>query len=164
MRVNLSLIIIEIIIVYSINLANAQQCTSRYQPYYNGSCTVPSDCQGALLNNLCPSGLRCCITDYSYEPQTFISFNQLKNITGLSNPRIEYVSKILRPPSANPTCNQKAAFVSQLAHESANFVWDEEIGQYNESYFDRYENRTDIGNNQPGDGRNFSSFLIIISE
>ncbi len=149
----LSFIILKIIILFSIDFSKAQPCISRYEPYFNGTCSLPNNCQGALLNNLCPSGLRCCITDTTFEPQTFISFSQLINITGLSNPRIEYVSKILRPPASNPTCNQKSAFISQLAHESANFVWDEEIGQYNESYFDRYENRTDIGNNQPGDGK-----------
>ena len=127
-----------------------QTCKSRYSPNYTGSCTSLSSCQGAILNNLCPGSLKCCITDNSYTPQTFVTSAQLKSITGVTTSRMDYIAKALRPPIANPTCNQKATFISQLAHESGNFIYDEEIGS--EDYFSKYDFRADLGNSKVGDG------------
>jgi putative chitinase len=48
------------------------------------------------------------------------------------------------------TKNQKAAFLAQLAHESGEFRWMEELASGA-----AYEGRTDLGNTQPGDGVRF---------
>jgi hypothetical protein len=94
--------------------------------------------------------LKCCITDNNYTPQTFVTSAQLKLITGVSTSRMDYIAKALRPPTSTPSCNQKATFISQLAHESGNFIYDEEIGS--EDYFSKYDFRADLGNNKVGDG------------
>ena len=44
-------------------------------------------------------------------------------------------------------------FFAQIAHESGNFKYLTELG--NKSYFDKYENRLDLGNTQKGDGYKF---------
>ena len=45
---------------------------------------------------------------------------------------------------------ERAMFLSQMAHESGNFRYDEEIHDGSD-----YEGRSDLGNNQPGDGKKF---------
>jgi hypothetical protein len=134
-----------------------QTCKSTYSGY-TGTCTSLSSCQGAILNNKCSGSLKCCITDSNYTPQTFVTSAQLKSITGTSSSRMDYIAKALRPPTTNPSCNQKASYISQLAHESGNFLYDEEIGS--EDYFSKYDFRADLGNNKVGDG--IYSFLKLI--
>lgn len=46
-----------------------------------------------------------------------------------------------------------AAFMAQIAHESAEMTASTERGR--SSYFDRYDGRKDLGNVRPGDGRRF---------
>ncbi len=133
----------------------AQNCTSRYSPYYNGTCLNPANCEGALINNLCPGSLKCCIQETNgNSQQNFVTAAELTNVLGISSPRLTYIAKILTPPTSNPTCNQKSAYLSQLAHESSKFSDAEELGST--SYFDRYEYNTakgqELGNTQPGDG------------
>lgn len=48
---------------------------------------------------------------------------------------------------------QKAAFISQCAHESGGFRYMKELGSA--SYFARYDGRADLGNTEPGDGARF---------
>lgn len=48
------------------------------------------------------------------------------------------------------TCQRKAAFLAQLAHESGQLVYMEEIASGA-----AYEGRKDLGNTQPGDGKRF---------
>ncbi|OJT27696.1 hypothetical protein BO221_04870 [Archangium sp. Cb G35] len=48
------------------------------------------------------------------------------------------------------TPRRKAAFLAQLAHESAEFRYFEELASG-----DAYEGRRDLGNTQPGDGRRY---------
>ena len=64
----------------------------------------------------------------------------------------EYLSHInaaLVEGSIN-TCHRKAAFLAQLAHESGQLVYMEEIASGA-----AYEGRLDLGNTQPGDGKRF---------
>ena len=46
--------------------------------------------------------------------------------------------------------NERAMFLAQMAHESGNFRYDEEIHDGS-----NYEGRRDLGNTQPGDGRRY---------
>lgn len=46
-----------------------------------------------------------------------------------------------------------AMFMAQILHESGGFKWLTELGDV--AYFDRYENRTDLGNVRKGDGYKF---------
>ncbi len=48
------------------------------------------------------------------------------------------------------TCLRKAAFLAQLAHESGQLVYMEELASG-----EAYEGRKDLGNTQPGDGKRF---------
>lgn len=48
------------------------------------------------------------------------------------------------------TCQRKAAFLAQLAHESGELVYMEELASGA-----AYEGRLDLGNTQPGDGRRY---------
>ncbi|CAF0836628.1 unnamed protein product [Adineta ricciae] len=48
------------------------------------------------------------------------------------------------------TCHRQAAFLAQLAHESGQLVYMEEIASGA-----AYEGRQDLGNTQPGDGKRF---------
>lgn len=131
-------------------IAWAQSCTSRYAKY-DGTCVQASACKGALLNNLCPGSLKCCAKQDISTNQNFVTEYELKSIIGFTNERISYTSRLLKPPTSRFTCNQKAAFLSQLAHESSNFMLSEEEGS--EDYFKKYDNK--LGNNQSGDGARF---------
>ncbi len=113
----------------------AQICTSCYTPYFKGTCMSVSSCQGATLNNLCPgsSSSKCCIPE-SASSERFVNVQDLTSLTGTSQTdRLSFISRAIKAPTANPTCFQKAAFLAQLLHESANFNSDEEIGT--EAYF-----------------------------
>ena len=46
--------------------------------------------------------------------------------------------------------NERAIFLAQMAHESGNFRYDEEIHDGSD-----YEGRKDLGNTQPGDGKRY---------
>lgn len=48
------------------------------------------------------------------------------------------------------TCHRQAAFLAQLAHESGQLVYMEELASG-----EAYEGRKDLGNTQPGDGKRF---------
>ncbi|CAM4847185.1 unnamed protein product, partial [Rotaria magnacalcarata] len=64
----------------------------------------------------------------------------------------EYLSHInaaLTEGSIN-TCHRMAAFLAQLAHESGQLVYMEELASGA-----AYEGRLDLGNTQPGDGVRF---------
>lgn len=54
------------------------------------------------------------------------------------------------------TPERLAHFIAQVAHESANFVYREEIASGA-----AYEGRRDLGNTQPGDGRRFKGRSFI---
>lgn len=49
--------------------------------------------------------------------------------------------------------SERASFISQTAHESGAFRYTVELGP--DSYFDMYEGRASLGNNQTGDGARF---------
>ena len=149
-----SLGFIQLIFLY-IQLASSQSCKSRYSPFYTGTCTKRSDCTGGLLNNLCPNNLACCIDDpnASIANSNFVSAADLQSLVGASSARLTFMSRVLVGPNSNPTCQQKSTFLSQLAHESSRFLYGEEIGA--EDYFNKYENRPDLGNTQTGDGAKY---------
>jgi hypothetical protein len=153
MKIILILTIINILL--NMTLAQSKSCISKYSKL-KGTCMNPYDCEGAILNNLCTGSLKCCIpeTDGNSQ-QNFITKTDLENVFGLTNsPRLKYIAKILSPPLQSYTCNQKAAYLSQLAHETGNFRLSEEEGQT--SYFEKYEYNTtkgkELGNIDPGDG------------
>lgn len=54
-----------------------------------------------------------------------------------------------------------AAFLAQIAHETGAFKWIYESGKA--SYFRKYEDRSDLGNTQKGDGERFKGrgFLML---
>lgn len=52
-----------------------------------------------------------------------------------------------------------AAFLAQIGHESGSLVYVKELG--GASYFQKYEGRKDLGNNQPGDGPKFAGRGLI---
>lgn len=130
----------------------AQQCQSSYEPFFNGTCMSPGDCTGAIINNKCSGKLKCCIpeNDTINAMPIFVTKSELENILSFTNKRIEYISKVLiGPSSTNPTCFQKAFYLSQLAHESSNFMESEELGK--DSNFNANYNGVN-GNKNPGDG------------
>jgi len=69
--------------------------------------------------------------------------------TGLANEYIGHLNNAMEWGSIT-TCPRKAAFLAQLAHESAEFRYMEEIASG-----DAYEGRKDLGNIYPGDGRRY---------
>ena len=50
------------------------------------------------------------------------------------------------------TCLRKSAFLAQIAHESGQLLYMEELASGA-----AYENRPDLGNTQPGDGKRYKS-------
>lgn len=80
-----------------------------------------------------------------------ITANQLKAIM----PRCKHPSYLkninaaMKEGSIN-TCNRKAAFLAQLAHESGELVYMEELASGT-----AYEGRKDLGNTHKGDGKRF---------
>ena len=151
----LNTFLVYLAIMCMIKLTLSQSCAGRYSPSYKGTCSKRTECTGALLNNLCSGDLVCCISEPNPVSNNFVTSNDLEKLTGLKNNRISSISRVLQSPTTNPTCSQKASFLSQLAHESANFMYGEELGNGTEVYFDKYENRIDLGNTEPGDGRKF---------
>jgi len=126
---------------------------SRYPPYFDGTCMNPSLCTGAILNNLCEGSNKFCVPETSAPGQNGL-FNFVEVIqVAPNNQRIQSIFQYIIAPSNGMDCSQKAAYLAQLAHESTGFMNGEEIGV--ESYFDRYENRADLGNTNPGDGRKY---------
>ena len=70
--------------------------------------------------------------------------------SGKSTPGGQYgesslLAAMSRAGIVDPT--ERAMFLAQMAHESGNFLYDEEIASGQ-----KYEGRSDLGNNQPGDG------------
>lgn len=70
--------------------------------------------------------------------------------SGKSTPGGQYgesslLAAMSRAGITDPT--ERAMFLAQMAHESGNFRYDEEIASGQ-----KYEGRSDLGNNQPGDG------------
>ncbi|RNA41441.1 chitinase [Brachionus plicatilis] len=153
----LSLLVIIISLITS--KISCQKCQSSYEPYFDGTCIDRADCVGAIINNKCPNqpnNVKCCIEETNTVPASpsLVSQSQLENILSSKNKRIEVASKVLIAPNANPTCFEKAFFISQLAHESAKFLESEELGS--DSYLNnKYDSRTDLGNNQIGDGSKY---------
>lgn len=62
---------------------------------------------------------------------------------------LSYINDALVEGSIN-TCQRKSAFLAQLAHESGQLVYMEELASG-----EAYEGRTDLGNTQPGDGKRY---------
>jgi putative chitinase len=62
---------------------------------------------------------------------------------------LDNINAALEEGSIN-TCLRKAAFLAQLAHESGQLVYMEELASG-----EAYEGRKDLGNTQPGDGKRF---------
>jgi putative chitinase len=83
-----------------------------------------------------------------------VSLDQLKKIMpNLSDAKAkEYLPHLngAMKEAGITTKNQKAAFLAQLAHESGQFRYMEEIASGS-----AYEGRRDLGNTQPGDGTRF---------
>lgn len=71
------------------------------------------------------------------------------------NPRMDKLASLARKRWANDPNTEwwVAAFMAQIAHESAEMTASTERGKA--SYFDRYDGRKDLGNVRPGDGRRF---------
>jgi len=66
-----------------------------------------------------------------------------------ANQYIGALNKAMNAGGIN-TCPRKAAFLAQLAHESGQLIYWEELASG-----DAYEGRRDLGNTQPGDGRRY---------
>ena len=76
-----------------------------------------------------------------------------EKITGCGNVRVAEPNALLIAAMKQYgiiTPIQRAHFLAQLAHETANFYYKEEIASG-----DAYEGRKSLGNTQPGDGRKF---------
>ncbi len=65
--------------------------------------------------------------------------------------RKEYIKEFAEQSGMEPL--EKAAFMSRLHHETGGFRWMRELG--GPEYFEMYEGRKTLGNNQPGDGYRF---------
>jgi len=88
---------------------------------------------------------------WAQQSSATITAEQLKAIMP-NNKHPEYLVNIndaMIEGSIN-TCLRKAAFLAQLAHESGQLVYMEEIASGA-----AYEGRKDLGNTQPGDGKRF---------
>ena len=62
---------------------------------------------------------------------------------------LDYINQALVEGQMD-TCVRQAAFLAQIAHESSQLRYMEEIASGQ-----KYENRTDLGNTQPGDGKRY---------
>jgi putative chitinase len=83
-----------------------------------------------------------------------VSVQQLRAImpnlsASRANELMPHLNKAMAEAGIN-TPRRQAAFLAQLAHESGEFRYFEEIADGS-----RYEGRKDLGNTQPGDGRRF---------
>jgi len=68
---------------------------------------------------------------------------------GKANQYLPALNKAMNDGSIN-SCPRKSAFLAQLAHESGQLIYWEELASG-----DAYEGRADLGNTHPGDGRRY---------
>lgn len=81
-----------------------------------------------------------------------VTGGSLKNVNPSGGNNEALVESALRGYGISDA-TQLAAIMAQCAHESGNFRYLKELGP--DSYFQKYEGRADLGNNQPGDGLKF---------
>ena len=85
--------------------------------------------------------------------QSALGMESSSNSSITSEPGGEYGKKsLMKALDANGVTNktERAMFLAQMAHESGNFRYKEEIHDGS-----NYEGRSDLGNNQSGDGKRF---------
>lgn len=127
---------------------------------FSGSCIDRSECTGGTFNGLCPgsSSILCCVTETrstsAVPSNPFVSLSQFQSLfTNVSPTRASalypYFLSSLSVASIN-TCLRLAAFSAQVGHESAGLLYFEELADGS-----AYEDRPDLCNTQPGDGRRY---------
>merc|ERR1711871_43493 len=138
---------------------NYGSCTTPYDGM-KGYCISEDKCTGGTFNGLCNGGssIKCCVAETrpttAVPAGTQLTYNHFYNLfEGISDTRARalypYFVTAMNTASIN-TCYRIAAFVAQLGHESVGLRYFEEIASGA-----AYEWRSDLGNNQPGDGRRY---------
>lgn len=127
------------------------------------------ECQSRLLKIPAPDGridpggrtlaaLRAGLP--SFVPTSPISEWTLKGIMPLATwGKIRRYAPFLRTGMASRSINsalRQAHFLAQLGHESMSFVYTEEVASG-----EAYEGRSDLGNTEPGDGKQFKGRGLI---
>lgn len=134
-------------------------CTTPFNSF-SGSCIDRAECTGGTFNDLCPgdSSILCCVAEtmpVAAPPSNpLVSLSQFQTLfTNVSPTRASalhpYFLDSLSTASIN-NCLRIAAYSAQIGHESAGLLYFEEIADGSQ-----YEDRTDLGNTEPGDGRRY---------
>lgn len=121
---------------------------------------------GFMLDKLLPDSFKNKISEYANDAGNFISQTYeagkealVQGVTGkLTASREKYRDAIWTEMAKNgiTSKNEVAAFLSQIATETGDLKWLEEIASGA-----AYEGRRDLGNTQPGDGRRFKGRGLI---
>lgn len=138
------------------------ECTTRIDKF-EGSCIKPSDCEGGVFNNLCPSVYKCCVPDVNSTPWLYwryVSRDEFKGLfPSLSQTRSDLLfpwynkalGELLSDKKGNNECHIIAAFSAQVGHESMELTTFEEFAS-GEAYEGRCKS---LGNCFPGDGTRY---------
>jgi predicted chitinase len=137
---------------------NTGACTTAYQQFA-GHCINVAGCTGGTFKGLCAgsSSIMCCVPETNGTPvqtppqMTFATFQSV--FEGISATRAAalypyFLTALTEGPISS--CDEIAAFVAQIGHESHGLLYFEELASG-----EAYNGRADLGNTQAGDGPRF---------
>jgi len=142
-----------------VELLGSPTCVTKINNYA-GACIKPSECNGAIYNNLCPGAYKCCVEDHNSSPILYWRYTSKEEFSflfpSLSGTRVDVLYPwfndalwdVMDHKEGNGRCGIIAAFAAQVGHESLDLSTFEEFAS-GEAYEGRCKQ---LGNCNTGDG------------
>ncbi len=71
--------------------------TSRYPPYFDGTCMSPALCAGAILNNLCSGTDKFCVPETAAFPTGLFTLDEILSVAP-NNKRVQTIYRYIIAP------------------------------------------------------------------